>query len=96
MVYQWPAQRDPIPGILQPDVDVRGGLGLKQIQAPARHLEERSADRPEVLRIAGEQVEALDWRLVCDAAGEEQIRIRIRIDFEIRVDVELVLARHAD
>ena len=50
------AQRDPVPGLLQPGIDVGGGLGLEEVEAPARHLEERFADRLEVLGIAGEQI----------------------------------------
>ena len=88
------AQRNPLSSVLQPYIDVRGALGREEVQTPARHLEQRAADCPEVLGVAGEQGEARDRRLVRDTAGEEQIRVGI--DSKVRIDVELVLARHVD
>ena len=46
------------------------------------------------LGVAGEQVQTLDRRLVRHAAGEEQVRVRI--DLQVRIDIEQVLARYAD
>ena len=94
MVYHVAPSATRSPEYLQADIDVRGGFGLEQVQAPPRHLEEQGAERLEVLGIAREQVEACERRLVGDAAGEE--RIRVGIDREIRVDVEQVLPRDAD
>ena len=34
--------REQVSRVLQPDIDVRGGLGLEQIEAPPRNLKEQS------------------------------------------------------
>ena len=70
------------------------GFRFEIVEAASRHLEQRAADRLEILGVAGEQVQALDRRLVRDAAGDEQFRIGI--GHEVRVDAKQVLARHSD